>query len=62
MISKMRRITSTVHLIIFFFALTNIVYGADESFIDQFLGSPLLILAAAIVVDVFAFAFHKMRR
>jgi hypothetical protein len=38
------------------------VYAADESFTDQFLGSPLLILTATIVIVAVAFVYHKIRR
>jgi uncharacterized membrane protein len=38
------------------------VYAADESFTDQFLGSPLLILTAIIVIVAVAFVYHKMRK
>jgi hypothetical protein len=29
---------------------------------EQFLGSPLLILAAIIILDVIAFLYHKIRK
>jgi hypothetical protein len=38
------------------------VYAADESFTDQFLGSPLLILVAIIVIVTVAFVYHKIRK
>jgi hypothetical protein len=44
------------------FALINRVYAADESFADQFLGSPLLILVAIIVIVAAAFVYHKIRK
>jgi cadmium resistance protein CadD (predicted permease) len=44
------------------FALTNRVYAADESFADQFLGSPLLILVAIVVIVAVAFVYHKIRK
>ncbi|MEM2995303.1 MAG: hypothetical protein QXI91_04730 [Candidatus Bathyarchaeia archaeon] len=37
-------------------------YAQDESFIDQFIGSPLLVLAAIIAIDVIAFIYHKIRK
>jgi hypothetical protein len=33
-----------------------------ESFVSQFLGSPLLILTVIIVIDVIAFIYHKIRK
>jgi cadmium resistance protein CadD (predicted permease) len=44
------------------FALINRVYAADESFADQFLGSPLLILVAIVVIVAAAFVYHKIRK
>ena len=44
------------------FALINSVYAADESFADQFLGSPLLILVAIVVIVAVAFVYHKIRK
>jgi len=38
------------------------VCAADESFPDQFLGSPLLILAAVIVIVAVAFVYHRIRK
>jgi hypothetical protein len=35
---------------------------ADGSPVDQFLGSPLLILAVFIIIAAIAFAYHKIRR
>jgi hypothetical protein len=33
-----------------------------DSFITQFLGSPLLILTAIIAIDIIAFIYHKIRK
>lgn len=44
------------------FTLINSVNAADESLVDQFLGSPLLVLVAIIVIDIIAFIYHKLRR
>ncbi|MGB8779092.1 MAG: hypothetical protein WCD81_00385 [Candidatus Bathyarchaeia archaeon] len=43
-------------------ALIGTVRAADESFASQFLGSPLLALAALVVIDAIAFIYHKMRK
>jgi hypothetical protein len=40
----------------------NHAYAAEESPINQFLGSPLLALAAIIVIDVIAFLYRKIRK
>ena len=44
------------------FALISIAYAADESFVDQFIGSPLLVLATIIVIDIIALVYHKIRK
>lgn len=43
-------------------ALINSVNAEGASFRDKFLGSPLLVLIAIIVIDIIAFIFHKIRR
>lgn len=48
------------HLLVLFFALVGTVRADD--FTHQFLGSPLLILVALLVIDAIAFVFHKIRR
>jgi len=48
--------------LLFLLALINIVHAADETFTDQFLGSPLLVLVAIIIIDVIAFIYHKIRK
>lgn len=40
----------------------GVVNAEDESFIEQFIGSPLLILVAIIIIDLIAFAYHKLRK
>jgi hypothetical protein len=43
-------------------ALIGTVRAADESFASQFVDSPLLALAALVVIDVIAFIYHKIRK
>jgi hypothetical protein len=43
-------------------SLIGIVRAADESFASQFVDSPLLALAALVVIDVIAFIYHRMRK
>jgi len=49
---------------ILFLLLTLIhsIHIEEQSFIDNFLGSPLLILAAIIVIDTIAFIYHIIRK
>jgi hypothetical protein len=42
--------------------LIGTVRAADQSFASQFLGSPLLALAALVVIDAIAFIYHKIRK
>jgi len=42
--------------------LINSVNAADQFSTDQFLGSPLLALAAIIILDVVALVYHKIRK
>jgi hypothetical protein len=42
-------------------ALNSVVY-AEDSFVDKFIGSPLLILASLLVIVAVAFAYHKIRK
>jgi hypothetical protein len=45
-----------------FSAVVGIAAAADESFAYQFLGSPLLILVALLVIDALALLYHKIRK
>jgi len=56
------RIALALYPLLFLFTSINIANAANESFTDQFLGSPLLILAAIIVIDIIAFIYHKIRK
>jgi hypothetical protein len=40
----------------------NSVNAEGESFTDNFLGSPLTVLVVIIVIDIFAFIFHRIKR
>lgn len=51
-----------LYLLVFLFALTRSANAAENSLADQFLGSPLIILVAIIVIDIIAFIYHKVRR
>lgn len=41
--------------------LNGVAY-AEDTFVDKFIGSPLLILAGLLVVVAVAFAYHKMQK
>ena len=44
------------------FALIGGVYAANETFAEQFLGSPLLVLAAVVVIAALASLYYRMRK
>jgi NADH:ubiquinone oxidoreductase subunit K len=48
--------------LLFVFALARVVYAADETLVEQFLGSPLLILAAVIIIAALASLYHRIRK
>ena len=56
-----RRFAVATYFLLFLFALVNYV-RADDSLAAKFVGSPLLILAAFIVIDIIAFVFRKIRK
>ena len=48
--------------LLLFSAVVGIAAAADESFFYQFLGSPLLILVALLVIDAIVLLYHKIRK
>ena len=53
---------SVLCLAFFVFGLSEVAHVADESFGAEFLGSPLLILVAVIVLAVLASLYHRIRK
>jgi len=51
-----------LNMLLFLFVEVDVVKAADESFAEQFLGSPLLVLTALIIIDIIAFIYHKLRK
>ena len=43
-------------------ALVRVVHAADEPFAEQFLGSPLLVLVAVIIIAALFSLYHRMRK
>jgi len=58
----MKKIKFSLHTSFLLFMLINSVKAQEEPFVDKFLGSPLLVLVAIIVVDVISIIYHKIRR
>jgi uncharacterized cupredoxin-like copper-binding protein len=58
----MKKHASALLLLMLLSTLVSRAYAQGESFTDQFIGSPLLVLAAIIVIDVIAFIYHKIRK
>jgi hypothetical protein len=48
--------------LIIILALPGVVHAADETFAVQFLGSPLLILTALVVIAALASWYHRIRK
>ena len=57
-----RQIPSAFYMLFLLFTLIMSVNAAGESFEEQFLGSPMLILVAIIAIDIMAFIYHKVRK
>ena len=57
-----KRIAVAIHFLLFSFAFVNLVNASDEFIADQFLGSPLLILVAVLIIDAIAIAYHRIRK
>jgi hypothetical protein len=51
-----------VNCLILLLSLVRLVSASDTSAASQFLGSPLLILAALLAIDVGALAYHRFRK
>jgi hypothetical protein len=58
----MRKIKLSLYSLFLLFMSINSVHAEEEPFVDKFLGSPLLVLVAIIVIDIIAFVYHKIRR
>lgn len=58
---KKRKVLA-LYPLLFLFTLISSVNATERSFVDRFVGSPLIILVAIIVIDIVAFIYHKVRR
>ncbi|MEM2946985.1 MAG: hypothetical protein QXN96_01960 [Candidatus Bathyarchaeia archaeon] len=54
--------TIVVHILLLATVFIQSVYATEEFPISRFLGSPLLILAAIIFIDIIAFLYRKIRK
>jgi len=57
-----RNLATIVCIFLLGFTLISRVYAEEDSLLNQFLGSPLLVLTAIIVVDIIAFLYRKFRK
>lgn len=55
-------VRSSLYLLLLLSAIIRAVWATDDSLATQFLGSPLLILVALIILDGMAFVYHKIRK
>lgn len=58
----MKKIRLSLYILFLLFTLINSVVAQEEPFVDKFLGSPLLVLVAIIVIDIIALIYHRIRR
>jgi len=58
----MKKIKLSLYTLFLLFMLINSVVAQEEPFVDKFSGSPLLVLAAIIVIDIIALIYHRIRR
>jgi len=54
--------TTVIVYLLLIFASINSVYAAEEPLSSRFLGSPLLILTAIIIIDIIAYLYRKIRK
>jgi len=57
-----RKTALITYLSLLFSAFVPVVQAADGSLVDQFVGSPLLVLVAVLIIDLIAFVYHKVRK
>jgi hypothetical protein len=50
------------YLLFLLFALVKVVHAVDETFGEQFLGSPLLVLVAVMIIAALASLYHSIRK
>jgi len=58
----MEKAKSLLFALFLLLLLVNSVNAQEEPFVDKFLGSPLLVLVAIIVIDIMSIIYHKIRR
>jgi len=58
----MKKIRLSLYILFPLFMFINSASAQEEPFVDKFLGSPLLVLVAIIVIDIIAFIYHRIRR
>ncbi len=58
----MKKTRLLLYILFLLFMLINSVVAQEEPFVDRFLGSPLLVLVAIILIDIIALIYHKIRR
>jgi len=58
----MKKIELIPSALIVLFELVESVKAAGESWTDEFLGSPLIILLAIIILDVAAIVYRRIRQ
>lgn len=60
---RIKRAPSVVmHVLSMLSVLVGVVNASDGSFADQFVGNPLLILVAILVIDGLALVYRRLRK
>ena len=56
------KIKLSLYILFLLFMLINSVVAQEEAFVDKFLGNPLLVLVAIIVIDIIALIYHRIKK
>jgi hypothetical protein len=57
-----KRTVLALYLGILLLALVGTTHAADGSPVEQFVGSPLIVLVFFFIIDLIAFVYHKVRK
>jgi hypothetical protein len=58
----MKKVRLLLDVLFLLFTFINCVRAQEETFVDKFLGSPLVVLVAIIVINIIALIYHEIRK
>jgi uncharacterized membrane protein len=58
----MKKVRLLLDVLFLLFTFINCVRAQEETFADKFLGSPLVVLVAIIVINIIALIYHEIRK